>query len=378
MPFLFHGTLGRMKAWKLIFSSFMILVAARTAFAVTTESSLNIQGHLFSYFENHSLKDANADIDTAIIVVHGSDRNAITYYGTIVGIADQLGKSKTTMVIAPHFKLSADSRLTNELSFTDEGWLRGDVSTDQAISSFAVIDEFINRLSDASLFPKLKTIIVTGHSAGGQLTQRYALGSPLQPQNIAIRYIVTNPGSYAYLSSKRPVSGKTNSFEIPQTRCADYDDYKYGLQHLNAYLGQTSSTEIVNRYLNREVTYLLGEADLITDELDNDCEAVLQGKTRFERGKNFKASLDQEFPGNLHKIATVPGVGHTEYGMYRSEVGKKVLFPDYVMVPVTKPVTAPSPAPESMNKKSLSPGRPSGAKTPQSFLSQFLHLPFQP
>jgi len=355
-----------------------------SAFAAPAESTINIQGHVFSYLENHPLAVANPDIEQAIIIIHGSDRNADVYYRTGEIVAEQLKQAKSTMVIAPHFKEKGDPIVPNELVFTSEGWLRGDLSKDRAMSSFSVIDEFINRLSDASLFPKLKTIIITGHSAGGQLTQRYALGSPLQPQNIAIRYVVTNPGSYAYLTSERPVKGSPGVFTIPHTSCSNYDDYKYGLQHLNEYLSQTSTTaEIVNRYLNRDVTYLIGEADVITDELDNDCPAQLQGVTRFERGKNFKAELDHAFPSNQHKIATVPGVGHSERLMYTSPVGLKVLFPTAV-IPVAHlnvlraDATKLSPAPESTNRKLPNLDRPSVAKTHRSFLSPFFHPLFQP
>jgi hypothetical protein len=82
---------------------------------------------------------------------------------------------------------------------------------------------------------------------------------------------------------------------------------------------------LVEDYLKREVIYLLGEnANL--ENIDQDCPARFQGRNRLERGENFKMVLDQEFPNHGHSIFTIPGVGHTQWGMYSSEVGKKLLY----------------------------------------------------
>jgi len=72
--------------------------------------------------------------------------------------------------------------------------------------------------------------------------------------------------------------------------------------------------------------YFIGEADQLTDELDDDCEAQAQGNFRFERGINFTKSLNTYFPSNQHHLFTAPGIGHTEWGMYASPNGKHILF----------------------------------------------------
>lgn len=40
-----------------------------------------------------------------------------------------------------------------------------------------MLDRIIALLSDVHLYPSLKQIVITGHSAGGQTVQRYALVS---------------------------------------------------------------------------------------------------------------------------------------------------------------------------------------------------------
>ena len=172
-------------------------------------------------------------------------------------------------------------------------------------------------------------MIITGHSAGGQLTQRYALGSSVEAKfpKIHFRYIVVNPGSYAYLNSKRPANASPASiFATPRLpRCA-YNAYKYGLESPNTYLAATPTSLLLPRYLSRDVIYFLGEKDTDTSELDDSCEAHIQGINRLMRGLNFKAFLDHEFPGHLHQLFVNPGIAHTQWGMYTSEIGKKLLF----------------------------------------------------
>ena len=91
-------------------------------------------------------------------------------------------------------------------------------------------------------------------------------------------------------------------------------------------MSQTPLTTMINNYLNKDVIYFLGEKDIDTEEVDNECPAQLQGLNRLQRGLNFKANIDQNYPSNLHHLVTNPGVAHTEWGMYSSELGKNLLF----------------------------------------------------
>ena len=291
------------------------------SWATLTENQLTIKQNNFSYFSNFSLTDSNDKIEEAIIVVHGSDRNADTYYSSISRMAEATGHTESTLVVSPHFKLASDVLVNNELTFTDEGWLKGDESLNNyQIRSFDIIDHLVELIMTDNHFKNLKRIVITGHSAGGQLTQRYSLGSLLDQlyPSIHFRYIVLNPGSYAYLNLNRPIDPSGHN-------CA-YNDYKYGLDHLNSYMSQTPLTTMINNYLNKDVIYFLGEKDIDTEEVDNECPAQLQGLNRLQRGLNFKANIDQNYPSNLHHLVTNPGVAHTEWGMYSSELGKNLLF----------------------------------------------------
>ncbi len=306
-----------------------LLMALSIPELAMAESLVNVDGFVFSSFMSGDWNAPNPKIEKAIFVVHGSDRNADRYFETVTTLARESGKSESTFIVAPHFKIAQDAHLKNELIFTDEGWLRGDSALNaQGTSSFDVMDRLISKLCDPDRFPNLKTVVITGHSAGGQFTQRYALGSLEEEFSIGkhFRYLVANPGSYVYLNKKR--ANRQGLFEVPDAQGCAYNDYKYGLDHLNRYLMRKTRSMLISNYLKRDVTYLLGDADTQTAELDQSCQAELEGSTRFERGRTFKTYLDAEFPTQRHALFAVPGVGHTEWGMYSSDLGRRLLFQD--------------------------------------------------
>ena len=302
----------------------LLLLVSSLCFAnVPPESSLNFKGSVFSYFSNHSLDQRNDKIEQLIIVVHGSERNADTYFRSVFSMANKLGRGESTFIISPHFKEPQDIKHPAELIWTSEGWLRGDQAlTNPTVSSFEVVENFVNLLAEKTLFPNLKKIVITGHSAGGQLAQRFAIGSKLEDKysHLQFRDIVANPGSYAYLTRTRPIA-------LPENSTCAFNNYKYGLDNLNLFMSRNESVEEMNnRYVARNVVYLIGENDTIAEGIDQDCPARVQGLNRLVRGYNFKKILDQEFPENIHEIYTVPGVGHTQWGIYTSEIGVQQLF----------------------------------------------------
>lgn len=295
------------------------MLISEASWALPSESSMKIQGHLFSYFTNQDLDSESSKIETAIIDVHGSERNAITYFNSMSNVARIKGQLEKTIIIAPHFKLSNDKLLANEYTWTEEGWLSGDSSLiDNKVSSFSIIDSFISKVTDKSKFPHLKSVVITGHSAGGQLTQRYAVGSneEYNHSEVSFRYIVVNPGSYVYLSHFRPYAVQENCL---------FNEYKYGLDNLNFYLSQTEKSLMIKNYLRKEVIYLVGAMDVLTKELDQTCPARVQGETRLERAQSFYEMLNKQF-SHRHQLYVVPGVGHTQHGMFHSPIGMNVLW----------------------------------------------------
>lgn len=280
---------------------------------------------LFSFYSNEDFLEDSQSVNKVIITIHGSARNPLTYFKSIYRISQKAGLDQNIIVIAPHFKASGDEVLKKEHVFSYEGWWIGNQSLNYpSISSFEVMEKLVETY--LKKYPTIKEVILTGHSAGGHFTQRLALGATIDKRypNINFKFIVANPGTYTYLNNKRPVINHPGQFEIPlNPRCA-YNNYKYGLEKLNRYMSNIKVPQMISSFIKRNVTYFLGEQDI--GEVEQTCEAKLQGPNRFVRGKNFKDHVDLEYPENRHHILTVPGVGHTQYGMYTSEEGKQLLL----------------------------------------------------
>ena len=297
-----------------------LLALSLLAQAIPSETQLKFKSGIFSHFISHNLQQRNESIEKAIITIHGSERNAHTYYNSIETLARRRGESEKLLIVSPHYKEVQDPREANEFYFHPEGWLSGDGAINRKeVSAFELVDHMISLMANKENFPNLKEIVLTGHSAGGQLVQRYAVGSILDQvyPGIHFRYIVANPGSYLYLTNRRPFQGPKN--------CA-YNDYKFGMDKRNAYMSQRPAPKMISDYLKKDVVYFLGEADIRSDDIDQSCPAVYQGRFRLERGQLYMQQLSGQFPEHEHHLSTVPGVGHTQYGMYTSENGIKVLF----------------------------------------------------
>jgi len=156
--------------------------------------------------------------------------------------------------------------------------------------------------------------------------QRYTILGNEPPAGITLRYVIANPGSYAYFSPERlkPVPAD----------CTSFNDWKYGLEnyphtyHADFLSTQASRIQMRVRYLTREVHYLYGTADL--DAEDQRCQAKCQGAGHLERGQLFWKYITETYPGpwigTIQKVGFVEGVGHDAAAMWKSKEGQDALF----------------------------------------------------
>lgn len=309
--------------------------------------SLKVSGNRLKlpYYRNFSLGSENENVTRAVVVIHGTGRNADDYYNRILEPARSVRKAGETIIIAPQFLIEEDIVAHNlpgdVLFWSNSGWKQGDKSKDTnehprpaRISAFAVVDTILSRLAQNNV--NLDIIVVAGHSAGGQFVNRYAAGNAMESvlednYGIHVRYIVANPSSYLYFDNERRVGGTLDQFTVPNTRCFEYDDYKYGLSDLNSYMGAVGAAKIKAQYSQRDVVYLLGadDNDPNASSLDKTCPAMLQGNHRLERGKIYYNYLKYFFGGaieNIHAQAILPGIGHSSTDVFASNCGKFYLF----------------------------------------------------
>jgi hypothetical protein len=251
-----------------------------------------------------------------------------------------------------------DNHESADTWWTQAGWVRGDKSvTAPRISSYTVVDEIIEKLTLSGNFPALGEIVVVGHSAGGQFTQRYAAGSLTNGPNQ--RYVVANPSSYMYLDQDRLVG---DEWKVPATLCP-YNVYKFGPVSRNAYMLQVGSRgDLRDQYIQREVIYLIGsEEDNCTCNSNSACgsigtstctasdcscnndnsatdpwlncspEAQWQGVNRYERAYLFVSHLDTFYSTHRHRLYEIEGVGHNGGRMYECGYGPKALFGEWAV-----------------------------------------------
>src|SRR5262249_30759927 len=128
------------------------------------------------------------------------------------------------------------------------------------VSSYTVLDALLSAIADSGNFPNLNTVVVSGHSAGGQLTQRYAAANTGEADltgdlGLAVRYVPMNPSSYLYLDGRRwdPDAG---AFTVP-TGVPGYNNYPYGLDNIltpeYAYVASVGPDTIRAQYAQRQV-----------------------------------------------------------------------------------------------------------------------------
>ncbi len=311
-------------------------------------------------YRNHALETRNEAITRGLITVHGLGRDADNYFRHVLAAAFLAGALEDTVVIAPRFAANSggpcrDATAPNELTWQcqprNDTWRTGGAAVDHPqITSFDIVDEILRRLAHKEVFPNLKSIVVAGHSAGGQFVSRYEMANQVHGKlGVSITYVVANPSSYAYLDSLRPtpaalpanVAAAAPGYVAPlgakppapfvayadAQGCTAYDNWPYGLQHRNGYAARLADEQLKKQLAERSTTYLLGELDILPlYGFDSSCSAMAQGPTRLARGMAYGKYVTEKF-GAQHKTLIVRACGHSARCMFTAELALPLIFP---------------------------------------------------
>lgn len=302
--------------------------------------------------------------------------------GTADAVGDGfVGSADEVFVIAPQFiepEYAAEKGIPGSVLDELFVWGAGGVDYDWPVggqsfregapgsqSSFELLERLLHMA--IARMPNLEEIIFTGQSAGGQLVQRYALLNDFPfPRGVHVRYVPANAWGYGYPTGERP-SPSHHTFSAPDfasypgleiyhdpqicvpdeeyPTCSEYDDYYRGLaripvdhwaaQHVPlAYVGgydpDPSYVENVDidavaaRYAHRDVTYLVGEADILHIE-QCACGDQLQGEHRRARAQHLSTYMRTEHGASSHQAVVVPDFAHGG-GILRTQCGRAALF----------------------------------------------------
>lgn len=284
-------------------------------------------------------------VTRAVIMFHGKGRDVDGYYRSLRKAAALAGgdAENTSILIAPQFLNEEDAR-AHRLPATVLRWPQGtweagrEAAGPVPVSAYEVIDALVAHLADRRLFPNLKTIVLAGHSGGGQAMQRYAIAGRAERMagaGIHVRYVVANPSSYMYFTDDRPVfDGEAVRFVPGNGRgCENFDHWKYGPLHVREEYVRDSAAAgwpaLEDAFAQKDVLYLLGTADVDPHEkdLDTTCAGEMEGPSRFLRGRAYYAGLHLRHPAAWSQhMWFVPGVAHSGGKMFTSECGVAALF----------------------------------------------------
>lgn len=297
------------------------------------------------YISDIHLEASRPGLRRAVLVVHGTERDGHRYWRALDRAAHRAGSSvrAQTLLLAPQFYTRREARArglgASTLAWAPQAWKQGDASRHgTGVSAFSVLDAMVRRLACRDQFPDLDRIVIVGHSAGAQFVQRYAVASTMhawtQAQGVNLRHVVVAPSSYLYLDATRRGFGPDGAYGLPSEQCLrdcpDYDHYKYGLAHPNAYVARTPPTDLRQAYADKEVIYLVGEHDNDSEaaHLDRSAAALLQGQDRLDRCYAYRDHLAHLYNGlpTNHVFEIVPRLGHEGARILRSRVARRWLF----------------------------------------------------
>lgn len=312
----------------------------------------NSTGRSLSY-GTHSLTTRNTALTHAFILIHGASRNADHYFETATAAGFLAGALENSIILAPHIIAGTDKPRENEVLWPSSGinWRGGGFAASHpTITSFDFLDELVKKLANKQVFPNLKTIVIAGHSAGGQVVARYSMSSKTHSTaGVTISYVVANPSSYAWPASVRPLPvgdatvadaykaalgddgenlHKNYTFgPFDSTKAPTFDRWPAGLQGLSGYTANMSADVLRKQLVERPVTYLLGHVDVLPlGGFDSSATAMAQGPTRRARGEAYFKYVT-EVMGAKHNAVIVSECGHNDRCIFTTNAVFPSIFP---------------------------------------------------
>jgi hypothetical protein len=279
----------------------------------------------FPYHANQLLR-AGGNQTMALFIQHGAMRDANMYFCSFrdLMLEQEYRPFSDILVIAPDFNYGRDTDAIATDAFWNGSkpwgdWRVGAESHPSCcggihtgtMSSFSVLDHMLGILTENELYPNLNKISYVGHSAGGQMVQRYALLSKLAASynfpasRMDLKFVVANPSSYTYLDARRfayncgdchctnknctcdkDCTQASAQLSVPKRYYASrnnkwvcdtrkYNHWPYGVEMVKGEKGiysipyaiQAGLQLRLKEYKHRDVVYMVGQNDTCNDGL---------------------------------------------------------------------------------------------------------------
>ena len=149
---------------------------------------------------------------------------------------------------------------------TGSSSLKSPVGRPWSISSFEALDELVTSVTaDRSSCSPVSsglwwpdTAPVVSSPTGTRPAPKWL---PPRPPDIDRHFVIANPSSYLYFDLQRFAGSTLRKLTRSEAeKCRGYDDYKYGLNNRNHFMGDISVEALRRQYAEKNVTYLLGNS----------------------------------------------------------------------------------------------------------------------
>ena len=290
------------------------------------QNHIEVNGGTFQFYSSFHI-DSSWDAKSAIVTVHGNNRNADDYFEKMVSVVADLGLTNELIVIAPKFILNHEKTDDSDWYWGSSSWKWGmqsyNSSTGNNASSYELLDSLLSLLGNKEKFSSLSDVLITGHSSGAAFVHHY-LGSKNQNlyKDLNLYFGVVNTQYFFHPEPTRLLGdgsiGLVNS-------CDNYNSWPLGLSDLNPYMELIGSNTIRDNFSTNRVDYFISQYDTLTSSINSDCGHSILGNTRYEKIVNFISYMDMVFPSNNHEYTVIQGLGHTT-NTFSSEAFKEYLM----------------------------------------------------
>ena len=302
-----------------------VVIADRRLTVTTTAGS-----GLLRIFLSADWTRPREEVTRVVVIFHGAGRNAVGYFKTAVEARKLAGEQGVgAMIIAPHFLETADLERNPPadakalLRWKPSRWKHGwPASAPAPLSSFDAIDAIVDRLADRTIFPNLGQVILAGHSAGGQILQRWPA--------LALATEVDGARDTRSLRRRQPVVVRL--FQQGSTRSEQVvlGSQRLGLWHeqeaaLRCQGGRqwilSAPTSGVTSSICSVQRIFIPAARISTPVVRRKPKANAVWFAATPISPTCKSGM-----GITHRLHEVPGAGHSAGEMFKSQCGVGVLF----------------------------------------------------
>jgi len=186
------------------------------------------------YASNMMLHEKHTDVTRLILAIHSTSYNPDTYLNNSLSLlGNDTVLNRETLIIAPAFYRKDKSNLSDIVTWrvspfwgSSQALYKGKKIT---LSAYEILDDILTYIITSKRFPNLSDIVILGHSAGGQLVNRYAASNFIEEtialkHGISMRYLVMAPSSYIYFNGERVRRGTYDEFIFPFGANKKYND----------------------------------------------------------------------------------------------------------------------------------------------------------